>query len=139
MFSVIIGLNGLLGTFCGLWFRLQILVPLIAAMVIEAILLKGTGPGWSAIWTAIVLICTVEMGYLLGSALVVFWPTPKQVWSFRTFAPPHSHALRKANKVAIHGTAHLSRSWRGDVAPDAVSGPPDDRLLRETKVPVPYA
>jgi hypothetical protein len=138
MFSVIIGLNGFLGALCGLWFRLQILVPLIAAAVIEAVLLKGTGTGCSALWTAIVLICTVEIGYLLGSALVVFWPTLKQVWSLRS-ASRSSHALRKTNKIAIRGTAHLSRGWRGGVAPDTVTGAPDDRLLGETKVPVPYA
>jgi len=137
MFSVIIGLNGLLGTLCGLWFRLQILALLIAAMVIEALLLKGTGTGWSAFWTVIVLICTVEIGYLLGSALVVLWPTPRQAWSLRTFASPRSYLPRKANKVAIRGTAHLSRL--GGVARDTVSGAPDDRLLGETKVPGSYA
>jgi hypothetical protein len=136
MFLTIIGLSALLGAFCGLWFRLQILAPLVAAMVIEATLLKGTGTGWSVFWIAIVLICTVEIGYLLGSALGVFWPTSKQVLSLR-ISPPRSHALRNANKA--YGTAHLSRGRPRGVTPDTVSTPLDDRMLEETKVPVPYA
>jgi hypothetical protein len=66
-------LNCLLGTICGLWFRATIIVPLLAAALIEVAILNNTG-GWSsAFWSTIVLITTLEMGYLIGSVVDALW------------------------------------------------------------------
>ena len=62
-------LNCLLGVTCGLWFKIQILIPLIAIAFIEVVILKQTGI-WSLVfWSAITLITSLEMGYLIGSSL----------------------------------------------------------------------
>ena len=67
-------LNCLLGTICGLWFRTTIIVPLLAVALIEVAILNNTG-GWaSAFWSTIVLITTLEMGYLIGSVVDALWP-----------------------------------------------------------------
>ena len=61
-------LNGLLGAICGVRFRVHVLVPLIAMAFVEVAILKQTGMG-SVVWSAIVLIIVLEIGYLIGSAL----------------------------------------------------------------------
>jgi len=62
-------LNGLLGASCGLWFRVKILVPLIAFAFVEVAILQQTGMRSSVILSAIALISSIEIGYLIGSAL----------------------------------------------------------------------
>jgi len=64
-------LNCLLGVTCGLWFRIQILIPLIAIAFIEVAILKQTSMWSSVFWSAITLITSLEMGYLIGSSLGV--------------------------------------------------------------------
>jgi hypothetical protein len=61
-------LNGVLGTICGFWFRAPILGLLMAvAFTEEVVVLKHT-PTWSsALWSAILLISTLEVGYMIGS------------------------------------------------------------------------
>lgn len=61
-------MNGLLGAICGVRFRIQIFIPLIAIALVEVVLLRQSGVG-SVFWSAVVLICSLEMGYLVGSAL----------------------------------------------------------------------
>jgi hypothetical protein len=60
-------INGLLGVVCGVRFRIQIFIPLVAVVLVEVILLRQSGVG-SVFWSAVVLICSLEMGYLVGSA-----------------------------------------------------------------------
>ena len=57
--------NGLLGAICGLLFRVQILVPLIAFACVELLVLKQAG-----FWYAMLLIAAIEIGYLAGAAAV---------------------------------------------------------------------
>jgi uncharacterized membrane protein len=66
-------LNGLLGATCGLWFKVQILIPLIAIAFVEVAIVKQTEMWPSAIWSAIVMICSIEMGYLIGSSVGALW------------------------------------------------------------------
>ena len=65
--------NGLLGAICGMWFRVKILIPLIAFACVEVALLKHTGAWWSVLWYAVTLIVAVEIGYLAGSSVAVLW------------------------------------------------------------------
>jgi len=65
-------LNGLLGATFGIWFRFQVLIPLIAMALVEVEILKQTGMG-SVLWSAIVLITVLEIGYLIGSSLGTLW------------------------------------------------------------------
>jgi hypothetical protein len=65
-------LNGLLGASFGVWFRFQVLIPLIAVAFVEVAFLKHTGMG-SVLWSAIVLITALEIGYLIGSSLGTLW------------------------------------------------------------------
>jgi hypothetical protein len=60
--------NGLLGAVCGLIFRVQILVPLIAFACVESLLLKQ-----AVFWYAMLLIVAIEVGYLVGAAAVALW------------------------------------------------------------------
>jgi hypothetical protein len=70
--SLIVALiNGLLGVICGVRFRIQIFIPLIAIVLVEVSLLRLSGVG-SVFWSAVVLICSLEMGYLVGSAFSTF-------------------------------------------------------------------
>lgn len=64
--------NGLLGAICGVWFRFHVLIPLIAMAFVEVAILKQTGIG-SVLWSAIALITSLEMGYLIGSSLGTLW------------------------------------------------------------------
>ena len=68
MVPVII-VNGLLGALCGVWFRVQIFIPLIAVAAVEVAIIKLAGTGWSVLWSAIALICSLEVGYLIGSTV----------------------------------------------------------------------
>ena len=65
-------LNGLLGATFGIWFRFQVLIPLIAMALVEVAILKQTGMG-SVLLSAIVLITVLEFGYLIGSSLGTLW------------------------------------------------------------------
>ena len=65
-------LNGLLGAICGVRFRVHVLIPLIAMAFVEVAILKQTGMG-SVVWSAIVLITVLEIGYLIGSSLGTLW------------------------------------------------------------------
>jgi hypothetical protein len=71
-------LNGLLGASCGLWFRVKILVPLIAIAFVEVAILKQTGIWSSVILSAIALISSIEIGYLIGSALATLWQSSRR-------------------------------------------------------------
>jgi ABC-type glycerol-3-phosphate transport system permease component len=68
-------LNCLLGTICGFRFRATIIVPLLAVALIEVSILKHIGEWSSAFWLTIVLITTLEMGYLIGSVVDALWLT----------------------------------------------------------------
>ena len=92
--SLIVALmNGLLGAICGVRFRIQIFIPLIAVALIEAVLLKLTG-GWSVFWSTIVLICSLEMGYLVGSTVGTFL----------------AHLKPRKLSALVHGRQHESLS-----------------------------
>ena len=71
MVPTVILLNGLLGAICGLWFRVQIFIPLVAVACVEVAVLRQTGVWTSVIWSAVALIISMEVGYLIGSALTV--------------------------------------------------------------------
>ena len=62
--------NGLLGAVCGMCFRVQILVPLIAFSCVEEAVVRHTGTWWSEFWFAMTLIVAVEIGYLAGGSVV---------------------------------------------------------------------
>jgi len=64
--------NNLLGVVCGLRFRVLILIPLAVIAFIEVALFKQSGIGLSSIWSAIMLIVLLEIGYLIG-ALIALW------------------------------------------------------------------
>ena len=66
-------LNGLLGAICGMWFRVQILFPLIAFAGVEVAILKHTGTWWSVFWHAVMLVVAIEIGYLAGASAVALW------------------------------------------------------------------
>jgi len=70
-------LNGLFGASCGIWFRVKILVPLIAFAFVEVAILKQTGLWSSVILSAVALISSLEIGYLIGSALVSLWQSSR--------------------------------------------------------------
>jgi hypothetical protein len=66
--------NGLLGAICGLLFRVQILVAMIAFACVEALVLRQ-----AIFWHAILLIAAIEIGYLAGAAAVALGRR-KAVW-----------------------------------------------------------
>lgn len=66
-------LNGLLGAACGIWFRIQIVIALIAIAFVEVAALREVGMGSSVLWSAIVSIISLEIGYLIGSSLGTLW------------------------------------------------------------------
>jgi hypothetical protein len=70
---LIVLLNGLLGAIFGLWFRVQIVIPLIVVAIAEVAILNRTGLSWSEFWSAIGLISSVEMGYLIGASASALW------------------------------------------------------------------
>jgi len=67
--------NVLLGTICGLWFRVSILAPLVAVAVIEEVVVPKHLPSWSSafwwstFWSALLLVATLEVGYLIGVSM----------------------------------------------------------------------
>jgi hypothetical protein len=71
---LLVALDVLLGAICGLVFRAVILVPLIALGCIEVAFIKGTETWGSAAWSAVTLIGTLEIGYVLGSVLAAWLP-----------------------------------------------------------------
>ena len=71
-------LNGLLGASCGLWVRVKILAPLIAIAFVQVAILKQTGMGSSVALSAIALLSSIEIGYLIGSALASLWQSSRR-------------------------------------------------------------
>ena len=65
--------NCLLGAICGAWFRVQVLIPLIAFACVEETILEHTDSWVVAPWHAAVLLGAIETGYLAGSSGVVLW------------------------------------------------------------------
>ena len=65
--------NGLLGAVCGVWFRVQILVPLVAFACVEQTIVQHTGASWSVFWYAPILIGAIEIGYLAGASGAALW------------------------------------------------------------------
>jgi hypothetical protein len=67
--------NVLLGSICGLWFRVSILVPLVAVAFIEEVVIPKHSPTWSsafwwsAFWSVLLLVATLEVGYLIGVSM----------------------------------------------------------------------
>ena len=68
-------LNCLLGVLCGTYFRVFIVLPLIAIAVVEAAAIGIIETGaWIAVGNSLVLIACIEIGYLIGAALVFLFP-----------------------------------------------------------------
>ena len=84
-------LNALLGAVVGLWFRVQVLVPLIGVAIVEVVVLHRAGAWSSALWLAVALITSIELGYLLGSSASAFWQFSGRARVIRDFAR-HGHA-----------------------------------------------
>ena len=61
--------NGLLGALCGVWFRVQILIPLIAFAFVEVAIVNRT-IAWSSAFWLVIMIVAIEVGYLAGSSSV---------------------------------------------------------------------
>ena len=67
--------NVLLGTICGLWFRVSILAPLVAVAFVEEVVVPKHSPSWSSafwwltFWSALLLVATLEVGYLIGVSM----------------------------------------------------------------------
>jgi hypothetical protein len=87
-------LNGLLGAICGVWFKVQILIPLIGITVVEAAILKQTGM-WSSVFLSwVMLIAFLEMGYLIGSSIGALWlHSGRERDHLRDFAKPQHGRL----------------------------------------------
>jgi hypothetical protein len=62
-------LTGLLGSICGRWFKVGVLIPLVAVVIVEVMAFMPTSTWLSAIWSTIVLITSLEIGYVIGSGL----------------------------------------------------------------------
>ena len=88
--------NGLLGALCGVWFRVQILVPLIAFAFIEVAIVNHTVTWSSAFWLVIAIVA-IEVGYLAGSsyrsAFNLFRADRGSVPNMLRSSPPTSNAL----------------------------------------------
>ena len=68
-------LNCLLGVLCGTYFRVFIVLPLIAIAVLEAAAIGIIETGaWIAVGNSLVLIVCIEIGYVIGAALVYLFP-----------------------------------------------------------------
>ena len=59
-------INGLLGVLLSLWFRVPVLVPVVAFAILEPSFLATTLQ--SAFAWGVVLVCSLEAGYLVGCA-----------------------------------------------------------------------
>jgi hypothetical protein len=71
-------LTGLLGAICGRWFRVGILIPLLAIAIFEVVAFMPIATWLSAIWSTIVLITSLELGYLIGSGLTSLWQSSRR-------------------------------------------------------------
>jgi len=80
-------LNGLLGASSGLWFRVQILIPLIVIAFVDIAIIAQTEMSPSVVWWVIVLISSLEIGYLIGSAVPSFWQSSRSRKSFHDVTP----------------------------------------------------
>jgi hypothetical protein len=65
--------NGLLGTVCGLWFRIQTIFLLMILAPVEALLSKHTGTWPSAFLSMMAVIFSLEFGYVIGSSAGALW------------------------------------------------------------------
>jgi hypothetical protein len=71
--------NVLLGTICDLWFRISILAPLVAVAFVEEVVIakhsstRSVAFWWSAFWSVLLLVATLEMGYLIGVSMNTLW------------------------------------------------------------------
>jgi hypothetical protein len=87
-------LNGAIGSICGLRFRFQILVPLIAIVMIEVALLKHGGMWSSKFWSTVELMAALEVGYLIGSAAGAY----RSYWNREKL----SEILHNVGKATFH-------------------------------------
>src|SRR5262249_49357558 len=84
-------LNCLLGVLCGTYFRVFIVLPLIALAVLEAAAVGIIETGsWIAIVNSLVLMACIEIGYLIGAAFVFLFPV------FRSSKRPAPRAIPQA-------------------------------------------
>jgi hypothetical protein len=83
--------NVLLGTICGLRFRVSILTPLVAVAFIEEVVIPKHSPTsssafwWSAFWSTLLLVATLEVGYLIGVSMNALWRSLACERSSRSF------------------------------------------------------
>jgi hypothetical protein len=68
-------LNGLLGAICGLRFSAKVLIPLIAIVFVEVMMLKQTETWLRAVWQGVALIVALEVCYFIGASVATFWPS----------------------------------------------------------------
>ena len=67
--------NCLLGGLVGIRYRVWIIIPLSAIAILEACLLELGEATWiSILWHAAALIASIELGYLIGSAIGAYLP-----------------------------------------------------------------
>jgi hypothetical protein len=67
--------NLCLGIVVGIRYRVMILLPLAGLVIIEVLLLELPGGTWiSALWRSVILMTSLEAGYLVGAALRAFFP-----------------------------------------------------------------
>jgi hypothetical protein len=75
--------NSLLGAVCGFGLRAPVLGFLVTVALIEVAFLKHLGTWWWAFRGAIILMCALEVGYLIGSSVDSFWLTSVRGRAFR--------------------------------------------------------
>lgn len=89
--------HGLLGAICGLRFRVQILIPLIAFTCIEVGILEHAGTWWSLWWLELLMITVIEVGYLVGSSIAALWSASATAKS-QHFSPYRHSELSLTNQ-----------------------------------------
>jgi hypothetical protein len=101
--------NVLLGTICGLWFRISILAPLVAVAFVEEVMIPkhsstwSVAFWWSAFWSVLLLVATLEMGYLIGVSMNTLWRSLARVRVLRDL-------LRYGNNVSqLSADCHFFR------------------------------
>lgn len=77
--------NGLIGSVCGTWLRVYVLVPLIIIALVEVALIDHAGTLWSEFWLPIALIMAIEVGYLAGASAVALWSRSSRTSVARDF------------------------------------------------------
>ena len=82
--SLTILLNGLLGAICSLRFKIQIFIALTAIAFVEVVLFRENVMRSSVVWSAVVLIWSLEIGYLVGASLGT-WQSSIRERAFRDF------------------------------------------------------